>query len=131
MKTVDVGPDFGGQCVISGLNMYSTYSVVVQAFNSRGSGPFSDPVTARTDEGGSHLSQLNEIIFLVNKYINQTLNLVPTAPPENIQCMALTSQSVQIAWSPPTPEGRNGLIQGYKVSYQPAEDWYGMYKQIH
>ncbi|XKL59015.1 hypothetical protein PGB90_000031 [Kerria lacca] len=100
MKTVDIGPDFGGQIVISGLNMFTMYSVVVQAFNSRGLGPFSDPITARTNEG------------------------VPSAPPENVQCMALTSQSIQISWNPPPQEGRNGLIQEYKVSYQPAEDWY-------
>lgn len=53
MKTVDIGPDFGGQIVISGLNMFTMYSVVVQAFNSRGLGPFSDPITARTNEGGT------------------------------------------------------------------------------
>lgn len=52
-KTVDIGADFGGQSVIGGLDMYTLYSVVVQAFNSRGSGPFSDPCTGRTDEGGS------------------------------------------------------------------------------
>lgn len=32
---------------------------------------------------------------------------------------------MQVAWSLPPEEGRNGIIQGYKVLYQPAEDWYG------
>lgn len=54
MKTVDIGSDFGGQAIISGLNMYTMYSIIVQAFNSRGPGPFSDPVSTRTDEGGWH-----------------------------------------------------------------------------
>lgn len=51
-KAVDVGPDFGGQIIINGLNMFTTYSIIVQALNSRGAGPFSDPVVGRTDEGG-------------------------------------------------------------------------------
>lgn len=53
MKAVDVGPDFGGQTVINSLNMFTMYSIIVQAFNSRGAGPFSDPVTERTNEGGN------------------------------------------------------------------------------
>lgn len=52
MKTLDIGSDFGGQAVITGLNMFTLYSIVVQAFNSRGAGPFSDPITVRTNEGG-------------------------------------------------------------------------------
>lgn len=63
----------------------------------------------------------------MTKSTSQTIS-VPSAPPENIQCTALTSQSVQIMWNPPPVEGRNGIIQGYKVSYQPAEDWYGKQK---
>ena len=59
MKTVDIGPDFGGHAVLSGLDMYTMYSVVVQAFNSRGMGPFSEPLTARTDEGGEFSLQLH------------------------------------------------------------------------
>lgn len=55
MKAVDIGPDFGGKTVISGLNMFTMYSIIVQAFNSRGVGPFSDPTTVRTDEGGNCL----------------------------------------------------------------------------
>lgn len=52
---------------------------------------------------------------------------VPTLPPEQVACSALTSQSLQVWWEPPPAEGRNGLVQGYKVSYQPAEDWYGKF----
>lgn len=51
-KTVEVRPHFGGEATLQGLEKYSTYSIVVQAYNSRGSGPSSDPVTARTMEDG-------------------------------------------------------------------------------
>lgn len=60
--------------------------------------------------------------------INLSIVLVPTLPPDKVTCSALTSQSIQVWWEHPPVEGRNGLLQGYKVSYQPAEDWYGEYK---
>lgn len=46
-------------------------------------------------------------------------------PPEKLTCRSLTSQSIQVSWDLPPLTGRNGKIQGFKVSYQPAEDWYG------
>ncbi|KAJ4448351.1 hypothetical protein ANN_10366 [Periplaneta americana] len=99
-KTVEVGAQYGGEVVLQGLAKYTTYSIVVQAYNSRGAGPSSEPVTSRTQED------------------------VPSLPPENVQCSALTSQSLQVSWDPPPLEGRNGLVVGYKVSHQPAEEWY-------
>ncbi|XP_072160841.1 cell adhesion molecule Dscam1 [Bemisia tabaci] len=99
MKTVEIGSQFGGE-IITGLATFTTYSVVIQAFNSKGTGPLSEPVIARTLEGA------------------------PTLPPEKVVCSAVSSSSLQVQWEPPLPEGRNGVIQGYKVSHQPAEDWY-------
>lgn len=46
-------------------------------------------------------------------------------PPEKPVCRSLTSQSIHVSWDLPPPAGRDGKIQGFKVSYQPAEDWYG------
>lgn len=51
MKTVEIGSQFGGE-IITGLATFTTYSVVIQAFNSKGTGPLSEPVIARTLEGG-------------------------------------------------------------------------------
>ena len=58
MKAVDIGADFGGQTFIGGLNMFTTYSIIVQAFNSRGAGPFSEPTVGRTDEGSESISYM-------------------------------------------------------------------------
>nr|CAI5846534.1 unnamed protein product [Callosobruchus analis] len=71
-----------------------------RAYNSRGSGPGSEPVTARTLED------------------------VPTLPPENVQCSVLNAQSLHISWEPPAIEGQNGIIQGYKVTYHSVGEWY-------
>lgn len=51
-------------------------------------------------------------------------------PPEDIRCAALTSQSLQVSWQPPPTEHCNGLLQGYKLTYEPVLDdnWRGILK---
>jgi hypothetical protein len=51
-KTVEVGAHYGGEVLLQGLAKYTTYSIVVQAYNSRGAGPSSEQVTACTQEDG-------------------------------------------------------------------------------
>lgn len=102
-KSVEVRPHYGGEAILQGLSKYATYSIIVQAYNSRGSGPASDPVTARTLEDA------------------------PTLPPESVQCSVLNAQSLHISWESPLPQGRNGIIQGYKVTYHSVGEWYGKY----
>ncbi|PSN42210.1 hypothetical protein C0J52_11247 [Blattella germanica] len=58
------------------------------------------------------------------QYGGEVLLQVPSMPPENVQCSALTSQSLQVSWDPPPAEGCNGIVRGYKVSHQIAEEWY-------
>ncbi|CAH1965461.1 unnamed protein product [Acanthoscelides obtectus] len=99
-KTVEVRPHYGGEAILQALEKFTTYSIIVQAYNSRGSGPGSEPVTARTLED------------------------VPTLPPENVQCSVLNAQSLHISWEPPPIEGQNGIIQGYKVTYHSVGEWY-------
>jgi hypothetical protein len=52
----------------------------------------------------------------------------PSLPPENVRCVSPTSQSLQVSWEPPPPEGRNGVIHGYKVTHQAIDDWLGKYQ---
>ncbi|XP_072391711.1 cell adhesion molecule Dscam2 isoform X1 [Diabrotica undecimpunctata] len=93
----------GGEILLGGLNKYTRYTIVVQAFNEVGAGPLSEPVTA------------------------QTMEDVPSMPPEDVRCAALTSQSLQVSWQPPPTEHCNGLLQGYKLTYEPVLDdnWRG------
>lgn len=46
-------------------------------------------------------------------------------PPENLNCRPTSVQELQIQWQAPPEEGRNGDLQGFKVLFQPAEEWYG------
>ena len=43
VKTVEVGVQYGGEAIIQNLNKFATYSVVIQAYNSIGTGPPSGP----------------------------------------------------------------------------------------
>ncbi|KAK6632671.1 hypothetical protein RUM43_013441 [Polyplax serrata] len=45
----------------------------------------------------------------------QTLEDVPSAPPDNIQIGMLNRTSAYVHWSPPPPQHHNGVILGYKI----------------
>ncbi|XP_022918386.1 cell adhesion molecule Dscam2 isoform X1 [Onthophagus taurus] len=97
------GEDGGDEVLLNGLAKYARYAVVVQAFNEVGAGPLTEPVTA------------------------QTMEDVPSMPPMDVRCAAVTSQSLQISWQPPPSEHCNGILQGYKLTYEPVmdENWKG------
>ncbi|KAL3284947.1 hypothetical protein HHI36_019078 [Cryptolaemus montrouzieri] len=88
----------GGELLLGNLNKFTRYTIVVQAFNEVGVGPMSESVT------------------------EQTMEDVPSMPPDDVRCAALTSQSLQISWQPPPTEHCNGLLQGYKLTYEPVLD---------
>ncbi|KAM8709903.1 hypothetical protein ACLKA7_016669 [Drosophila subpalustris] len=92
------GEGGNGELLLSGLSKFARYSIVVQAFNQVGPGPLSDATTA------------------------QTMEDVPSRPPEDVRCAALTSQSLQVSWQPPPIYHTNGLLQGYKLVFEPIID---------
>uniref|UniRef100_A0A6B2E762 Putative down syndrome cell adhesion molecule 2 isoform r n=1 Tax=Phlebotomus kandelakii TaxID=1109342 RepID=A0A6B2E762_9DIPT len=92
------GEDGTGELLLNNLSKYNRYTIVVQAFNQVGPGPLSEPTSA------------------------QTLEDVPSMPPEDVRCAALTSQSLQISWQPPPAHHTNGLLQGYKLVFEPVLD---------
>ncbi|XP_035228691.1 Down syndrome cell adhesion molecule-like protein Dscam2, partial [Stegodyphus dumicola] len=101
-KTVDlpISKELRVTTDLRGLNAFSHYSVVVQAFNLKGAGPRSDPVVAMTMED------------------------VPSIPPQQVDCMALTSQTIKVTWQPPPSSAIHGVLKGYKVFYRSADDWH-------
>ncbi|XP_014607837.1 PREDICTED: Down syndrome cell adhesion molecule-like protein Dscam2 isoform X3 [Polistes canadensis] len=81
---------------LTGLRKYTQYSIIVKAFNNKGDGPGSDAVMAQTFED------------------------VPSAPPQNVACTALTGQNIQVTWKPPPSDKVHGVVQGYKLLYEAA-----------
>ncbi|XP_071549821.1 cell adhesion molecule Dscam1-like [Panulirus ornatus] len=84
------------EATLKGLHKFTSYEVTVQAFNSAGAGPSSSPVTAATNED------------------------VPSEAPQNVQCTSLSSTSVLVKWTSPSPVAIHGVLQGYKVIYRPV-----------
>ncbi|XP_036340383.1 Down syndrome cell adhesion molecule-like protein Dscam2, partial [Rhagoletis pomonella] len=99
-KTVEVRSHFGGETVLSNLNKFTQYHIIVQAYTSQGSGPPSREIAV------------------------QTMEDVPSSPPESPQCDVLGSTSIYITWSPPDVDGQNGKIKGYKVFYISVNELY-------
>lgn len=118
-KTVEAGS--GGRVVLPGLARFSSYHVVVQAYNSKGAGPASEPVMARTMEDGNN-SCLSQI---ARRSVHKLHFIAPSMPPENVRCQKSTAQSIDVTWDPPPMEGRNGIVQGYKVTHQAVDEWFG------
>ncbi|KAL0268744.1 UNVERIFIED_CONTAM: hypothetical protein PYX00_010567 [Menopon gallinae] len=87
-----------GDFRLTGLFKFTKYAVVVTANNVKGDGPASDPV------------------------IVETLEDVPDEPPQDIQCMALTSYALQLNWRPPSAARTNGIVQGYKIVYESTNE---------
>ncbi|CAL4068056.1 unnamed protein product [Meganyctiphanes norvegica] len=98
-QTVEVGSAYGGSSTLTGLQQYTRYEVVVQAFNNKGAGPLSMPS------------------------FQTTLEDAPSMAPETIRCEATSPQAMSVAWRPPPVRGQNGLIQGYRILYRPASEY--------
>ncbi|XP_059415887.1 neural cell adhesion molecule L1-like protein isoform X2 [Carassius carassius] len=81
--------------VVTGLKPFSEYSLIVMAFNSRGNGPGSHPVSFKTPEG----------------------------VPGQVSALSVTNiqnHEVTLTWSPPVDA--NGVITGYIFQYQLIND---------
>ena len=50
---------------------------------------------------------------------------VPSSPPDNVQCFAVSSRGLYITWTPPRQEDRNGVLVEYGVFYRPLILWQG------
>ena len=46
------------------------------------------------------------------------MRAVPSSPPQDVRCTALSSQSLQVSWDPPPDTSLNGILKGYKVMYE-------------
>lgn len=79
------------ETILDNLKMYTSYSLVMLAFNTAGDGPnISLPITQRTDQG------------------------IPGAP-VNLKFTVTSLTSLNVTWEPPLMA--NGEVLSYEVSY--------------
>ncbi|XP_068159140.1 cell adhesion molecule Dscam2-like, partial [Drosophila tropicalis] len=79
-----------------GLEKYTHYAITVSAFNIKGEGPPSEVV------------------------LGHTLEDVPAAHPIAVTCLGLTAQNIEISWQSPPKVLCHGIVQGYKLLYEPV-----------
>ena len=91
--------------VLDGLEEFTLYEVLLQAYNDLGSSDPSPVVKARTKEAA------------------------PGAGPSNVQAEATSSTTILVKWGDVSKRHRNGIIDGYKVYYG-AKDVTFKYKTI-
>lgn len=80
--------------LVGPLSEHTTYEFSMQVFNGKG---------------------VSNLSALVEKTTDQQK---PSGPPQQVTLSGLTSKSIRITWDPVPPADRNGIIQGYKLSYQ-------------
>lgn len=93
---VPEGYDKGLTFTVSHLKEFTQYGIVVQAFNDQGKGPLSNEVLAMTSEG------------------------VPSLPPSNVRCKAVSSDGLTVTWDPLPVKSVNGILRGYRILYWPV-----------
>ncbi|CAG0880725.1 unnamed protein product [Cyprideis torosa] len=96
-RTVQSFSESGTETTLKNLQPFTTYDVVVQAFNSQGPGVMSPTITATTKED------------------------VPLTPPEDVTCSQVTSTTISLSWRPPRIP--NGVIRGYVINYFILPQW--------
>ncbi|XP_053098317.1 receptor-type tyrosine-protein phosphatase F-like isoform X2 [Pangasianodon hypophthalmus] len=83
-----------GSYVVEGLKPDTLYKFSLAARSEMGLGVFTKPIEARTAQ------------------------YTPSAPPQDVQVLSLSSTSIRVSWMPPPAASRNGAIVRYTVSYQ-------------
>ncbi|KAG5278462.1 hypothetical protein AALO_G00099230 [Alosa alosa] len=78
-------------CLLKELIIWTQYEIQVAAYTAAGLGVYSQSVTEYTLQG------------------------VPTAPPQDVEAVALNSTTIKFTWNPPPQQFINGINQGYKL----------------
>ena len=103
--------------VLTGLEEYVEYNISVGAYTSTGPGPYSDPVTVRTDTDskthpGLELRTFTTFLFPCTD---------PDAAPQEVMVMVISSTEITVSWEEVPAISQNGLITMYEIQYEPLE----------
>ncbi|KAF4076291.1 hypothetical protein AMELA_G00212710 [Ameiurus melas] len=83
-----------GSYAVEGLKPDTLYKFSLAARSEMGLGVFTKPIEVRTAQS------------------------TPSAPPQDVQVLSLSSTSIKVSWVPPPAASRHGAIVRYTVSYQ-------------
>ena len=102
---------FNGLYTNTGLEPGNRYTISVTVFNTAGSGPVSNAVTATTMQTSKRLSEY------VNTYPCYLLLFYtdPTGHPRSVRSGTVTASSITVQWGTVPCLDRNGEITGYRA----------------
>ncbi|KAK8383868.1 hypothetical protein O3P69_015960 [Scylla paramamosain] len=86
------------RAVVGGLTPATRYTVSVAAVNSVGRGRGSPPLNDATHEEA------------------------PSAPPQNVKVVPVSSSALRVTWDPPPPNTTHGTLLGYQLGLKPHSD---------
>ena len=86
------------QLILNHLKPYSSYGLIIQAYNSIGAGPRSDEIRFKTDQS------------------------TPSAAPTITKCASPNSRTLQLSWTKLSTEKLNGELKGYKINYYTLDE---------
>nr|XP_043884140.1 protein sidekick-1-like [Solea senegalensis] len=93
----NIGSPETNYCLLKDLIIWTQYQIQVAAYTGAGLGVYSSPVTEYTLQG------------------------VPTAPPQEVDVVAINSTTIRFTWKPPPQQFINGINQGYKLLVWPEQ----------
>ncbi|XP_061680177.1 receptor-type tyrosine-protein phosphatase S isoform X4 [Syngnathoides biaculeatus] len=88
--------------IVEGLRPNTEYHFSLAAISNKGIGAFTNDMSQKT------------------------LQAKPSAPPQDIKCSSTSSTTLLVSWRPPPLKSQNGLLAGYRVHYQVAEQSEGV-----
>ena len=93
-RSVQVFDGGSDRALLSALSRFTAYMVTVTAYNSRGPGPASEPVSAKTAEDA------------------------PDRPPAEVSCAAASTDTLTVTWTPPEVNHRSAGVT--EIRSEPA-----------
>ena len=100
---------------ITSLHPYTTYNCTVAAETVE-TGPVTIGLLVQTLQAGTvhnYFSKKRVYISLVALILFIS---APSAPPEEVQVLAVDSKTLELMWQPPDNRSRNGIIQRYHIN---------------
>lgn len=83
-------------------------------------------VKQRVRKSVSQSNHFGWFLFSVSVFFHFTFPIVPSAPPQDVQGLALDHSSLEVRWQPPPAEAQNGVITGYRLIHARADSNLGV-----